>query len=99
MLGIAINRFRNSELEMNRRTILILLFVLPAIPSVLIAAPEVDVAARAAAANWLQKVDKANYSGSWESAASMFKAAVSVQAGEKAAESVRAPLGALQKRV
>jgi hypothetical protein len=65
---------------------------------VLIAAPEVDVATRAAAADWLQKVDKANYSGSW-AAASMLKAAVSVQAWEKAAESVRAPLGALQKRI
>ena len=84
---------------MNRRTTLVLLLALPATPSALLAAPEVDAAARAAATEWLQKVDTANYSGSWESAASMFKAAVSVQAWEKAAQSARTPFGTVRKRI
>lgn len=84
---------------MNRRLSLVLLLALPASPSVLLAASEATAVASSAALEWLQKVDTANYSGSWQSAASMFKAAVSVQAWEQAVQSVRAPLGALRKRV
>ena len=83
---------------MNRRTSLALLLAFPTLPSVLLAASEVDAATRTAAAEWLQRIDTANYSASWEAAASMFKAAVSVQAWEKAAQSVCGPLGAVRKR-
>lgn len=83
---------------MNRRTNLALLFSFATLPSVVLAAPEIAAATRAAATEWLQKVDSANYSGSWESAAPIFKAAVSVQAWEKSAQSVRVPLGAVRRR-
>ncbi|WP_418315596.1 DUF4019 domain-containing protein [Piscinibacter sakaiensis] len=84
---------------MNRRLALALLvLLLSTAPTVALAGADVDPAARPAAAEWLQKVDTSNYSGSWETAALMFKSAVSVQAWEKAAQSVRAPLGALRKR-
>ena len=75
-----------------------MLLVLTTLPSLLLAAADVDAAARPAAIEWLKKVDTSNYSGSWDSAASMFKSAVSVQAWEKAAQSVRAPLGTLRSR-
>ena len=84
---------------MNRRLSFALLLAFLARPSLSRAASKTDPAARAAAIDWLQKIDTANYSGSWEAAAPMFKTAVSVQDWEKAAQSVRTPLGALRKRV
>ena len=62
------------------------------------AAPDEASAARTAATVWIQTIDTANYSSSWESAASVFKAAVSVEEWEKAAKSVRTPLGSVRKR-
>jgi hypothetical protein len=83
---------------MNRRFSLALSLAISTAPTLILASIEIDATARLAATEWLQKIDTANYSGSWEQAASIFKAAVSVQAWEKAAQSVRAPLGTLRKR-
>ena len=83
---------------MNRRLSLALLLAISTAPTLIFANTEIDAAARRAATEWLKKIDTANYSGSWESAASIFKVAVSVEAWEKAAQSVRTPLGALRKR-
>ena len=83
---------------MNRRWSIAVLLVLPTLPTLLLAAADVDAAVRQAAIEWLKKLDTMNYSGSWESAASVFKSAVSVQAWEKAVQSVRVPLGVLRSR-
>jgi Protein of unknown function (DUF4019) len=83
---------------MNRRQYITSLLALAAFSATLQAAPDEASAAREAATVWIQKIDTANYSGSWESAASVFKGAVSVQQWEKAAKSVRAPLGSVRKR-
>ena len=83
---------------MNRRLSLALVLAISTALMPAFASAEIDAAARPAATEWLQKIDTANYSGSWESAAPMFKVAVSVQAWEKAAQSVRGPLGAIRKR-
>ena len=83
---------------MNRRQHIASLLALAALPAILQAAPDEISAARTAATSWIQKIDSANYSESWESAASVFKATVSLQNWEKAATSVRAPLGSVRKR-
>lgn len=58
---------------------------------------EVAPAQRAATA-WLALTDGARYAESWDSAASVFKAAVTKADWEKALTSVRSPLGALKSR-
>ena len=83
---------------MNRRTTIRSLFLLCAFPVIATAAPESTAAAQAVSKEWLKKLDAADYSGTWEAAASMFKSAVSVQAWQQASQSVRSPLGALRSR-
>jgi len=54
--------------------------------------------AKAAATEWLSLTDSANYGASWDSAAGLFKAAVSKASWEAAVQGVRAPLGAIKLR-
>jgi len=82
----------------NRRTLLRTPLLAAVFPMIAIAAPGPTAAAQAASKEWLKKLDAADYSGSWESAASMFKSAVSVQAWQHASQSVRSPLGAVRSR-
>jgi hypothetical protein len=46
----------------------------------------------------LKRLDAADYTGTWEAAASVFKLAVSAQAWQQASQSVRNPLGAVRSR-
>lgn len=57
------------------------------------AAQEVPSQAVAAAEEWLNLVDGARYSESWDSAAQLFKGSVSKEQWEQAVRSVRGPLG------
>jgi len=83
---------------MNRRTLLHTTLLAAIFPMIATAAPEPTAAAQAASKEWLKKLDAADYNGTWESAASMFKSAVSVQAWQQASQSVRSPLGAVRSR-
>lgn len=60
--------------------------------------PETTAAAQAATTAWLKKLDASDYSGTWETAASIFKSAASSTAWQQASQSARAPLGPLRKR-
>lgn len=64
----------------------------------LLAQADDSAAARAAATSWLASIDGGDYAASWESAASMFKSAISADAWTQAATRARSPLGALQSR-
>ena len=83
---------------MNRRTSIRALFLLCAFPVIASSTPEFTAAAQAASKDWLKRLDAADYSGTWEAAASMFKSAVSGQAWQQASQSVRSPLGAVRSR-
>ncbi len=83
---------------MNRRTFLRMPLLTGALPMIAAAAPETATAALAASREWLKKLDAADYTGTWEVAASMFKSAVSLQAWQQASQSVRSPLGAVRSR-
>lgn len=83
---------------MNRRRSIASLLVFCAYPAIVSATTEAVAAAQAAAGDWLTKLDASDYSGTWQSAASMFKAAVSAPTWQQASQSVRAPLGALRSR-
>lgn len=67
-------------------------------PALTTAQPDATTAARVAAADWLKKLDAADYAATWGSAAAVFKGAISVQGWQQAAQSVRQPLGALHNR-
>ncbi len=54
--------------------------------------------ARVAALSWLALVDAGNYSASWQQASSLFQSAITAQAWASAAQTARAPLGAVQSR-
>lgn len=58
---------------------------------------EVAKAQRAAAA-WLALTDGGKYAESWDSAAALFKAAITKPDWEKALKSARSPLGVLKSR-
>ena len=58
---------------------------------------EVGKAQRAATA-WLALTDGGKYAESWDSAAALFKAAITKPVWEKALKSARSPLGALKSR-
>ena len=58
---------------------------------------EVAKAQRAATA-WLALTDGGKYAESWDSAAALFKAAITKPDWEKALKSARSPLGALKSR-
>src|SRR2546421_383194 len=55
-------------------------------------------AAQAAAGSWLRLVDRARYGESWDSAASVFRKAITKPAWEAAVRQARAPLAALGAR-
>ena len=83
---------------MNRRTLLCTPLLAAVFPMIATAAPGPTAAAQAASKEWLEKLDAADYNGTWESAALMFKSAVSVQAWQQVSQSVRSPLGAFRSR-
>jgi hypothetical protein len=56
-------------------------------------------AAQTAVEAWLSLIDRDNYAESWETAATVFKAAVSQEKWHAAAKGARAPLGQLNSRV
>jgi hypothetical protein len=51
-----------------------------------------------AAEGWLAKVDAGDYGGSWEQAAGLFKSVLTKEQWVVSLNSVRKPLGAVQKR-
>jgi hypothetical protein len=55
-------------------------------------------AAKAAAVAWIARADAADYAATWETAAAVFKASITVDAWTQAVRSVRDPLGAVQSR-
>ena len=63
-----------------------------------LAAEKPDEAAQAAAQKWLALVDAGNYGESWESAASMFKKALTKEQWVDAVGKARGPLGKLESR-
>ncbi len=54
--------------------------------------------AKQAATTWLSLLDRSDYAGTWQSAAEIFKGAISVSAWESAAAAARKPLGQQQSR-
>ena len=54
--------------------------------------------ALAAAKAWLALVDEGDFAGSWESAAALFKNAVTAEQWEQSLRAVRTPLGAAESR-
>lgn len=68
-------------------------------PALATAQTSATAAARVAAGDWLSKLDAADYPATWGSAAAVFKAAISVQGWQQAAQSARQPLGGLRNRV
>lgn len=54
--------------------------------------------AEEAARTWLKQVDEGRYAESWDSAAGLFKAAMSRQDWEAALKATRTPLGAVKTR-
>ncbi len=83
---------------MNRRGSILVLLAVTVAPAALLAAPEPTALAQAAAKEWLQKIDNSNYPASWQTAAEVFKAAISAEAWQEAAQVARAPLGAIRNR-
>ena len=83
---------------MKRRAVLLSPLLLCGLSLLAIAEPEPTVAARSASAEWLLKLDAADYPGTWEAAASMFKSAASVHSWQQASQAVRGPLGAVRSR-
>lgn len=62
-------------------------------------APTTDVTtARVSADSWLALVDKQNYAGSWDEAASGFKALVTKERWQAAVSTAREPLGSVKSR-
>ncbi len=57
-----------------------------------------EAAAVAAAKTWLALIDNAEYSESWETAASYFKGAITKERWQQSLTAVRKPLGALVSR-
>lgn len=55
-------------------------------------------AAKSAALAWITHADAAGYADTWETAAPVFKASITVDAWTQAIKSVRDPLGAVQSR-
>ncbi len=55
-------------------------------------------AAQKAAEAWLALVDSSDYGTSWDEAATLFKSRVGKEQWEKAAQSVRGPLGEVKSR-
>ncbi len=83
---------------MKRRRTIVSLAALAIGSGTTLAADESSTAAQAVVRDWLRKLDSADDAGTWESAASVFKAAVSASAWQQAAQSVRAQLGPVRAR-
>ena len=81
---------------MNRRAVLLSPLLLCFLPVMVMAEP--TISAKIATTEWLKKLDAADYSGTWEAAAAMFKSAVSAQSWQQASQSLRGPLGTVQSR-
>jgi len=82
---------------MKRRILSICVAVLLAMPS-LAAEPDAADAARTPTLAWLSLTDASQYPASWDTAAALFKTAVSRDDWVTTIRSVRGPLGALQSR-
>lgn len=67
-------------------------------PLVLAAAEQPGIAAQASVVAWLKLVDSADYGGSWDTAASLFRHTVTKAQWASAAAAARAPLGDLMSR-
>ena len=83
---------------MFRRGFCVLLITLPLLTGALAARADERGAAQAASKEWLDKLDAGDYRSTWQSAASLFKAALSEQVWQQAASTARAPLGAVRGR-
>jgi hypothetical protein len=55
-------------------------------------------AAQSAVEGWLSLIDSQNYAASWDSAASLFKNAITQEKWQAAAQTARAPLGQMKSR-
>lgn len=83
---------------MNRRKSIPALLALAAAPAAMLAATEPTALAKAAAKGWLKKIDSSSYRASWQTAAALFKAAISAEAWQQTAQTARAPLGEIRSR-
>jgi hypothetical protein len=59
---------------------------------------DTSTVAKAASSAWLEKLDGSDIGGTWDSAASMFKSAITREAWSKAAQAARGPLGKVKSR-
>lgn len=59
---------------------------------------DTSTAAKAASSAWLEKLDASDIGSTWDSAASMFKSAITRDAWSKAAQAARSPLGNVESR-
>ena len=64
----------------------------------MLAATEPTALAKTVAKDWLQKIGSSNYRASWQTAAALFKAAISAEAWQHTAQAARAPLGKMRNR-
>ncbi len=83
---------------MNRREVSLAFFAALLVAHCHAVAAEPKDEARASADMWLKKLDAADYSDTWRTAADGFKAAVSAEKWAQAAAAVRGPLGQLKTR-
>ena len=83
---------------MTRRLLTIFLALLLVTPTIAADADKTD-AARSATLSWLSLTDSGQYAASWDTAAVLFKGAVTRDDWTKTIRSVRGPLGTLQSRV
>lgn len=83
---------------MFRRSLLIMLLL----PLLALGSPsaraEQPSAAQVSSNEWLNKFDAGDYAGTWESAATIFKAALSSEVWQQTSTAVRTPLGAVETR-
>lgn len=85
---------------MKRRIVQISMLVLVAILVVALSqAQEANTkAAQASVEAWLSLIDNESYTASWDTAASLFKNAVTPAQWQEAAQAARGPLGAMKSR-
>jgi len=82
---------------MRRLLVTVFLFVAIAF-SVQASEPDVIEEAKVETLEWLALTDTAQYESSWDSASTLFKAAVAKEDWEKSLSAVRTPIGALETR-
>lgn len=83
---------------MFRRTLLTLLLLQVIFCGSISAQAEQPSPAQDSSTEWLKKFDAGDYAGTWESAATIFKAALSSEVWQQTSTVVRTPLGAVQQR-